>query len=135
MSDFPRTWRLAHHLGLTSPVSLTDQIALLRDCYRAEAAQGPLRALAMVVLPQSVHAVWQLAPTDNPMTRWTRFTRSFQSHAGSDCSWQAPWVAPVLDGDTGWTVSDIHAQPVAWKLAKRAEDWPYSSIHRAKVAA
>jgi len=124
-----RTWRLASHLRDTD-LSLTHHIPLLRDCYRAAAATGPLATLAMVVLPQSIHAVWQLPDTVEPLERWQGFMTPLTLHLPIRVTLHPAWVAPVLTEDIPRTVADIHAQPVAWRLVDRAEDWPFSSVQR-----
>ncbi|WP_147127393.1 hypothetical protein [Shimia ponticola] len=132
--DRPRTWRFASHLRDTD-LSLTHHIALLRDCYRATATEGPLTTRAMVVLPQSIHAVWQLPATVEPLPRWQRFTKTLMRHLPQPVALHPAWVAPVMSEDIPRTVADIHAQPVAWRLVEQAEDWPFSSVHRLGVAA
>lgn len=124
-----RTWRLASHLRDTD-LSLTHHIPLLRDCYRAAAATSPLTTLAMVVLPQSIHAVWQLPDTVEPLGRWQDFITPLTRHLPTRVALHPPWVAPVLTEDIPHTVTDIHAQPVAWRLVDRPDDWPFSSVHR-----
>ncbi len=127
-----RFWRLAHHLTDRTATTLTDKIGLLRDCYRAEATNGPMTALAMVVLPHSVHAVWKLPKDADPKKRWNRLSSSFSRHAGLSLAWHPPWIIDLGETDIATAVAQIHAQPVQWNLTARPEDWPYSSIHHGR---
>jgi len=123
-----RLWRLPHHLKPGS--SLVDQIDLLRDCYRAQARSGKLRVLAMVVLPQAIHAVWRMAETEDPNDRWMALAQTITRHASSPLGWFDPWVADIPDDQLQEVVAHVYEQPVAWRLVDRAEDWPYSSLSK-----
>ncbi|MFD2740446.1 transposase [Sulfitobacter aestuarii] len=125
---------------------LTREIGLLRSAYAAMTGQHPLRAEAMVVLPDHLHAVWTLPPGDADFSiRWKKLKAIFSRHCpiheevsgnkarkGERSIWQRRfWEHCIRDeGDFAAQVHYCHWNPVKHGLVKRAEDWPYSTIHR-----
>jgi putative transposase len=121
---------------------LTDHIELLRDATRSVRDKLPFEIIAVVVLPDHLHAVWQLPENDaDYATRWrlikSSFTKGLKAaipHAGSgrESVWQNRyWEHTIRDDlDLQRHVDYVHWNPVKHGHVAHAVDWPYSSIHR-----
>lgn len=133
---------------------LIDEVGLLRNAVRDVLRKRPFHIDAFVVLPDHLHAVWTLPDADpNYSERWGNLKAHFSRHLRR--SGRAP--LPVLDGLSPreiargaagiWTpgfgsepvrdaqdyharIAACHADPVRHGLAERAQDWPFSSLHR-----
>ncbi|MHA7877115.1 REP-associated tyrosine transposase [Roseivivax sp.] len=133
---------------------LTEEVALLRAALREVLRRRPFHIDAFVVLPDHLHALWTLPEADdNASERWgnlkAHFSRALR-RAG-----RAPEPPPGRlsakarrRGEIGiWTkgfsrhrVGDraeyealrraCWCDPVKHGLVARAEDWPFSSLHR-----
>jgi len=125
---------------------LIEQIEVLRSAIRKTKQSNPFEIIAMVVLPDHLHAVWRLpdGDADFPL-RWslikTAFSRGLPRTERLDLSrrvkrergiWQRRyWEHQIRDDDDlEKHVAYIHFNPVKHGHATRAADWPYSSIHR-----
>lgn len=136
------TVNLAHRGGDT----LVRHIGHLRQAFRVMTAEHPIRCDAMVVLPDHLHAVWTLPPGDADFSiRWrklkARFTRwsgvsppttPSKSRKRETGLWQRRfWEHAIRDeADHAAHVGYCLWNPVKHGLVARAEDWPFSSIHR-----
>jgi putative transposase len=125
---------------------LTDHIQLLRQTVADVRLRHPFEILAMVVLPDHLHCIWQLPEGDSAYsTRWalikSAFSReimptesiSLSRHLKRERSiWQRRyWEHCIRDlDDLSRHIDYIHFNPVKHGHAERAIDWPYSSIHR-----
>lgn len=134
---------------------LVDRIDVLRGAYAAVAVEHPWRTEAIVVMPDHLHAVWTLPEGDADFsTRWkkikTRFSKgvlrrgsigglaptlrgSASKRAKGEVGiWQRRfWEHTVCDeADFAACVRYCHFNPVKHGFVERAEDWPYSSVHR-----
>lgn len=70
---------------------LVREVGLLREAVRVTRAERPFGIEAFVVLPDHIHAVWQMPPGDRAYgVRWgaikARFTRAVREKYGSDVS-------------------------------------------------
>ena len=125
---------------------LTDRIDLLREAYRLTVAEQPVRCDAMVILPDHIHAVWTLPAGDADFSRrWQKLKGRF-THATGLRGLQSPsmvekreaglwqrrfWEHLIRDADEGRrAVAHCLSDPVRHGLATKAEDWPFSTIHR-----
>lgn len=134
------------NLADRSSCLLTEHIDLLRTAVRLTRQAHPFDITAMVVLPDHLHAIWQLPPSDNhyPL-RWSliksRFSRSLpkierisqsRSRKRERGIWQRRyWEHRIRDEtDLSRHVDYIHINPVKHGLVDKPTDWPYSSIHR-----
>ncbi len=125
---------------------LTEKIDILRNAVRKIRQSYPFDILAMVVLPDHLHAIWRLPEGDaNFPLRWSlikaafsreipkgeliRLSRVLKRERGI---WQRRyWEHQIRDDDDlEKHVAYIHFNPVKHGYATRAVDWPYSSIHR-----
>lgn len=134
------------NLADRSQTLLTDHIATLRASVRQVMTAHPFEILAMVVLPDHLHALWQLPEGDsNYPLRWllikSGFSRAFCPGESIRLSrrlkrergiWQRRyWEYQIRnEHDLLQHIDYIHFNPVKHGHVQRAVDWPYSSIHR-----
>ena len=125
---------------------LVKNVDVLRDAFRAVRARHPFDIMAMVVLPDHLHAVWRLPPddADYPL-RWSliksHFSRTLPKvepirdtrfHKRERGVWQRRyWEHQIRDEhDLQTHVDYIHYNPVKHGYVANPVDWPHSSIHR-----
>ncbi len=125
---------------------LTNHIHVLRDAVRKIQQTHPFRIVAMVVLPDHLHAVWILPSgnSDYPL-RWSLikagFSRSLEKTEYINETrrrkrergiWQRRYWEHQIhdDADLARHVDYIHINPVKHGHVGAPVDWPYSSIHR-----
>lgn len=152
MTDYRRamspggTWFFTVALADRKSNLLTDEINPLRASFRNVLASHPFKTVAMVVLPEHLHAIWTLPPEDSDYaTRWRLIKAGFSRqlpridtlrtslvHKGERGIWQRRyWEHLVRDeDDLQRHVDYIHFNPVKHGLARRARDWPHSTFHR-----
>jgi putative transposase len=125
---------------------LLDQIAALRDAFRATKQQLPFRLDAVVVLPEHLHCIWTMPAGDSDFSgRWQRIKSRF-SVACTRCErrsasrarrrergiWQRRFWEHMLrdEFDFATHVDYIHHNPVKHGYVTKPTAWPHSSIHR-----
>lgn len=125
---------------------LTENISRLRSVFRYTRARHPFETVAIVVLPDHMHALWRLPEDDADFpTRW-RLIRSAFSRAllmnepisrsrrskGERGIWQRRfWEHTNRDErDFAPHVDYIHFNPVKHEYVRKVRDWPYSSFRR-----
>nr|WP_019215886.1 hypothetical protein [Legionella tunisiensis] len=101
--------------------------------------------LAIVLLPEHLHTIWQLPVGDaDYSTRWRKIERYFtealleegivlhKNHHGEYDLWQRRfWEHRIRnEQDMAQHIDYIHYNPVKHGLVKQVSDWPYSSFHR-----
>jgi putative transposase len=121
-----------------------------RDAIQSVRAQHPFRITAIVLLPDHVHAVWELPPGDTDYSsRWrlikTAFTRRYLDGGGDEgevsegrarkaerAVWQRRYYEHTCrdDADLKRCIDYVHANPLKHHLVERVIDWPWSSFHR-----
>ena len=125
---------------------LTRHINAFRAAYRKVIRIMPFETLAICVLPDHVHAIWRLPPTDADYSRrWQQIKAGFSRalpvdalrslsklHKGERGIWQRRfWEHQVRDDeDLQRHVDYIHYNPVKHGWVKQAVEWPYSSFKR-----
>jgi len=125
---------------------LTENIQLLRNSVRKVRDNHPFTIIAMVVLPEHLHAIWTLPKGDhNYPLRWSLiksgFSRSLEKQEYINKSrklkrergiWQRRyWEHQILDEkDLARHVDYIHINPVKHGYTNSPVQWPYSSVHR-----
>ena len=124
---------------------LTDHVDLLRSVFRRVQGERPFKIVAMVVLPDHLHAIWTLPAGDADYSgRWRAikagFTRDLvaggmplvRNDKGEYDLWQRRfWEHTVRDeSDLAAHVEYIHFNPVKHGLVKQVRDWPWSSFHQ-----
>ncbi len=126
---------------------LIREIDLLRSAYAAVTKEHPVICEAMVILPDHLHAVWTLPEGDADFSiRWKKIKASFSQHCmyegkprpsktrkGELGIWQRRFWEHCIrdDADFAAHMEYCHWNPVKHGFVERAEDWPYSTIHRA----
>ena len=125
---------------------LTENIGLLRQAYARANQLHPFETTAICVLPEHIHAIWQLPPNDARFDlRWriikSNFSRHFEASSQRNTSkvqrrekgiWQRRyWEHQIRnERDLNQHIDYIHANPVKHGYASQVKDWPYSSFHR-----
>ena len=134
------------NLNDRSSTLLVDHIEPLREAIRQVKARHPFDILAMVVLPDHLHALWRLPEDDRDYPlRWglikADFSRQLPPLETVNLSrrlkrergvWQRRyWEHQIRDEqDLQRHLDYIHFNPVKHGHARSAVEWPYSSIHR-----
>jgi putative transposase len=125
---------------------LTEHIDLLRDSVHKVMSTHPFKIVALVVLPEHLHAVWTLpaGECDYPL-RWSLIKAGFsrglvqtepvgrsRRRRRERGIWQRRyWEHRIRDEtDLARHVDYIHINPVKHGHVSTPADWPYSSIHR-----
>jgi putative transposase len=123
---------------------------LLRQAIQTVKRKQPFEMVAIVLLPDHLHAVWTLPPRDDSYSlRWAQikeqFTRSFIASGGDEAAltasrerhrergvWQRRfWEHSCRDDDDlNRCVDYVHWNPVKHGLVKRVKDYPWSTFHR-----
>ncbi len=156
MSDY-RRWRVdggtffftvvTHHRRrfLTSDIYRD----ALREAFRDVRRLRPFSVVAIVLLPDHLHTIWELPPGDTDYTtRWrqikTLFTRAVEGRIDGTVSstsrrrraekgiWQRRFYEHTCrdEADVKRLADYIHVNPVKHRLSARVRDWPWSSFHR-----
>ena len=125
---------------------LVTHIEALRSAMRSTGQGHHFEIVAMVVLPDHLHAIWRLPEGDAdyplrgslikagfssslPKTESIRDSRARKRERGI---WQRRyWEHQIRDDDDlRRHVDYVHFNPVKHGYVEHAIDWPYSSIHR-----
>jgi putative transposase len=125
---------------------LVRYIDALRNSVKLVRSRHSFEIVAMVVLPDHLHAIWRLPPGDADYpTRWSLikagFSRAVPSgerigasrlRKGERGIWQRRyWEHQIRDDlDMQRHADYIHYNPVKHGYVARAADWEYSTIHR-----
>ena len=124
---------------------LVDEIDRLRQAYRVVQKRRPFKTTAICVLPDHVHAIWELPEGDSDFpTRWSLiksgFSRGLEARPRSESKiakrekgvWQRRyWEHAIRDEtDLDRHIDYIHFNPVKHGHVTRVADWPHSSFHR-----
>ncbi|MGC4007301.1 MAG: transposase [Pirellulales bacterium] len=122
----------------------------LREAIDVVRAKLPFHLVAIVLLPDHLHTVWELPDGDTDYsTRWrwikTEFTRNYASTSpGTDprsasrrtrgelAVWQRRFYEHTCrdDADVKRCVDYAHVNPLKHGLVERVRDWPWSTFHR-----
>jgi putative transposase len=124
---------------------LVDHIGLLRSAFRAARRERPFTIDAVVVLPEHLHAILTLPPSDADFSgRWRRIKGHFASALlvssielargpnGDLALWQRRFWEHTIRDENDFTrhVDYVHFNPVKHALVQRVRDWSHSSFHR-----
>ncbi|MBK1720561.1 REP-associated tyrosine transposase [Thiocystis violacea] len=126
---------------------LVEQIAVLREVFRAVRQAHPFTIDAIVIMPNHLHALWTLPPGDSDYsTRWRQIKAAFsrtipkgervsasRQSKGERGIWQRRFWEHTIRDQRGFNnrLDYIHHNPVKHRYVEHAGDWPYSSFHRA----
>jgi len=127
-------------------LTLPENIARLRRSFKEAIKRRPFRLIAIVVLPDHLHAIWELPQADPDYSgRWAYIKRHFSTGAiaaGSPSEnqqrrrelavWQKRfWEHRIRDDeDLARHLDYIHYNPVKHGLVNSPWDWPHSSLKR-----
>ena len=125
---------------------LVEHIELLRRVYFKVIKKHPVKTVAIVIMPDHLHAIWQLPKDDNNYaTRWrliksgfsrelpqTEFCNNSRVVKGERGIWQRRyWEHKIRDEqDLENHINYIHYNPVKHKYVAKVNEWPFSSFHR-----
>jgi putative transposase len=132
-------------LANRSSTLLIDEIDRLCKAYAHVQDRYTFETVAICVLPDHLHALWQLPEGDaNYALRWQLIKRNFSS--GLEAADRTPsklrkrekgiwqrryWEHQIRDeADLAQHVNYIHYNPVKHGLVTQVKDWPYSSFAR-----
>ena len=138
MSDYVRrrgeggTFAFTVCLADRRRTTLTDEIDVLRDAYRATRAARPFRTDALCILPDHLHVIWTLPAGDTDYSgRWSSFKRRVTNRLGRSVWPPRFWEHAIRDDrDLANHVNYIHANPVRHGHVRTMDDWPHSTWHR-----
>lgn len=111
-----------------------DAIARLREGFRKVMAKRPFHMDAVVILPDHLHAIWQLPDGDAEYsTRWRLIKHHVATATGAHWHWQPRYWEHMLRDERDWRrhVEYIHYNPVKHGYVEAPWDWPFSSFRRA----
>jgi putative transposase len=132
---------------LTTPESRP----IFRKAWKDVQVKHPFQTLAICLLPDHLHTIWQLPEGDtNYALRWNEIKRHFsheylQVVGEGDTSrnesrkkrrevaiWQRRYWTHILfdQDDLNNHIDYIHFNPLKHGLVKQVMDWPWSSFHR-----
>ena len=125
---------------------LVRHIDRARRAYAFAHERHPFETVAICILPDHLHALWQLPDRDaDYASRWSLFKSAFsrglpaapQRSASKIAKrekgiWQRRyWEHAIRDeNDLDRHIEYIHYNPVKHELVTRVLDWPHSSFHR-----
>ena len=128
-------------------LTLPDNIERLRAAFRREMTKSPFSLEAIVILPDHLHALWQLPEHDRDFSgRWSRIKRDFsigcvgstlepsasRSKKREKAVWQRRFWEHTIRDEDDWErhLDYIHFNPVKHGYARSAGEWPYGSFRR-----
>ena len=123
---------------------LVEHVDLLRSAFQETQQKYPFKTIAVVILPDHMHALWGLPEGDDDYSmRWKylkgRFTSKLKkritlrkSAKGKYGVWQDRfWEHTIKDeNDMHRHIDYIHYNPVKHHHCDAVKDWKYSSFHR-----
>ena len=125
---------------------LTEHIALLRTAFSYAQTRHPFEIVAAVILPDHLHAIWNLPEGDADFAlRWRLIKSAFsrglpndeeisasRTHKAERGIWQRRYWEHTLrdENDFARHVDYIHFNPVKHGHVGRVADWPFSTFHR-----
>jgi putative transposase len=117
----------------------------IRKIYRMVQQRHPFETIAICVLPDHIHALWELAEDDADFSaRWSLiksgFSRGLDPRLRSASKivkrekgiWQRRYWEHAIRDETDFQrhIDYIHFNPVKHGHVTRVMDWPHSSFHR-----
>ena len=140
------TWFFTVVIAERNRPLLTMHVDALRDSWTWVRQRHPFTTIAVVVLPDHMHAVWTLPEGDSDFaTRWKLIKEGFsrrlpsgeprngsRRRSGERGIWQRRyWEHAIRDpDDLAQHVDYVHFNPVKHGHVQRASQWPHSSLHR-----
>ena len=117
--------------------TLVRHIDALRTAWHLAREWVPHEVLAVVVLPEHLHAVIRMAEGSADYSRLRQdikkgFTRRLPPQPGAASPWQPRFWEHTLrdERDVQAHIDYVHFNPVKHGWVTRVADWPHSSFHR-----
>lgn len=140
------TWFFTVNLANRQSRLLIDNIETLRASFLHVREAHPFRTIAMVVMPEHIHALWELPPGDTDFAmRWRLIKAGFSRRMPVVPNlrpslirkqergiWQRRYWEHLIrnEDDMQRHVDYIHFNPVKHGHAQHVKDWPHSTFHR-----
>jgi putative transposase len=124
-------------LAATGSTTLVDHIEKLRLAYAITTHDLPVHCHAMVVLPDHLHAIWSEVGPPRFAERWRRIKARFsQGTVAREGLWDADFLHLAIGSveEMERRMTYCRMDPVKHGLAKRWEDWRYSSFTKVHAA-
>ena len=124
---------------------LIDAVNQLRTSFSYVHSKKPFEIIAIVILPEHLHCIWQLPENDKEYpARWksikSHFTRQLKKtgiqinknkHNEHNLWQRRYWEHTIRDeNDLTRHIDYIHYNPVKHGWVKSVSDWKYSSFHK-----
>ena len=142
MSDYKRIFEPGGQYFFTVNIQnrrddlLIRHIEILRKSFKDIAKRHSFKTLAICVLPDHLHCLWELPEGDSDYPkRWrlikSGFTRGLRNVGYEGPVWQSRyWEHHIRDDvDLNNHIDYIHANPFTHGYVNDLKDWPYSSWH------
>lgn len=144
----PHAFSVFFTLALANRTStlLINEVARLRQAYMTVQHRHAFETIAIVVLPDHLHAIWTLpAEEGNYAIRWQQIKREFSKGLPPASErtirkirkrekgiWQRRyWEHRIHDeDDLSRHIHCLHYNRVKHGLVRQVQNWPYSSFHR-----
>ncbi|MFZ6745570.1 REP-associated tyrosine transposase [Undibacterium sp. JH2W] len=125
---------------------LTEHVDILRTAFRTVQQRYPFKIIAMVVMPEHLHAIWEMPEGDVDFSlRWSlikvAFSKALPRQENISTSrekkrergiWQRRFWEHMIrnDEDLEKHISYLHYNPVKHGYVDQASAWAYSSLHK-----
>ncbi|WP_439844601.1 REP-associated tyrosine transposase, partial [Aeromonas veronii] len=125
---------------------LIRHIDLLREVIRHVKQHHPFEIIAMVVMPDHLHTIWQLPPDDSDYPlRWSLIKAGFSRKLAKTERiresrvrkrergiWQRHYWEHLIRDEQDYRhhMDYVHINPLKHGHVTRVADWPYSTFHR-----
>jgi putative transposase len=121
---------------------LTDHFSAFGAAMRQARGRKPFHVDAWVVMPNHAHAIWTLPPGDHDCAmRWRAVKIAFSkamhksqafAGVGDNALWERHYRDYRIGDDEEYAalIDYVHGNPVRHGLCERADQWPWSSLHR-----
>ena len=126
---------------------LVDERQALREAIETVQSRRPFAILALVLLPDHLHAIFELPPEDEDFSARISVMKVLFSKRISTPDaplsssrierrergiWQRRFYEHIIrdERDLQHHIDYIHINPVKHGYVKRVQDWPHSSFHR-----
>ena len=115
--------------------ALVRNIDSLREAWRSARSRTPHEVIAVVVLPDHLHAVIRMRDGGDYSRLWQDIKKGFTRRTtmmSAPSPWQPRfWEHTIRDGDDlRRHVDYVHINPMKHGLVRRVVDWQHSSFHR-----
>lgn len=109
-----------------------EAINFLRQAFRAEILRRPFNIQAIVVLPDHLHAIWQLPENDSDYSSRWREIKKYTSRQLDRSVWQRSFWEHTIRDDKDWRrhMDYIHFNPVRHGYVSQPNMWRHSSFHK-----